>query len=140
MASITETARLFFDACETGKGWAGCKAYCTPQATFSAQSKSLATITTIEQYADWLKGAITTTLTDATYEVKSFATDNERQNVCAYAIFKATHLAGGPVPPTGQSTASDYVYMMQFAGDKITHLTKIWNSGFALNQLGWTEQ
>jgi hypothetical protein len=26
--SITETARVFFDACETGKGWAGCSAYC----------------------------------------------------------------------------------------------------------------
>jgi len=28
--SITETARAFFDACETGKGWAVCGAYCQP--------------------------------------------------------------------------------------------------------------
>ncbi len=28
--SITETARAFFDACETGKGWAVCSAYCQP--------------------------------------------------------------------------------------------------------------
>ena len=34
MASITGVAEAFFAACETGKGWEGCKAYCTPNATF----------------------------------------------------------------------------------------------------------
>ena len=34
MASITATAKEFFDACETGKGWEGCKTYCTADATF----------------------------------------------------------------------------------------------------------
>jgi len=29
--SITQTARDFFDACETGKGWAACSAYCQPR-------------------------------------------------------------------------------------------------------------
>ena len=38
MASIIPTAKSFFAACETGKGWAVCKAYCTPDATFSAQA------------------------------------------------------------------------------------------------------
>ena len=28
MSSIRETAEQFFDACETGKGWDGCQAYC----------------------------------------------------------------------------------------------------------------
>ena len=37
MAPIKNTAKQFFDACETGKGWAGCKQYCHPAATFSAQ-------------------------------------------------------------------------------------------------------
>jgi hypothetical protein len=26
---------------------------------------------------------------------------------------------------------------MQFQGDKIVHMTKIWNAGYALKQLGW---
>jgi hypothetical protein len=26
---------------------------------------------------------------------------------------------------------------MQFDGDKIRHMTKIWNDGFSLKQLGW---
>jgi ketosteroid isomerase-like protein len=136
MASITETAKAFFDACETGKGWEACKAYCSPDATFAAQAEPLVDVKTLEQYTDWVKGLMAV-LTNATYEVKSFATDTERNNVCAYAVFSGTHLAGGPVPPTGKSTKSDYVYVMQFSADKIVHMTKIWHSGLALKELGW---
>jgi hypothetical protein len=39
MASVTEVADKFFQACETGKGWDGCKSYCTANATFSAQAE-----------------------------------------------------------------------------------------------------
>ena len=42
------------------------------------------------------------------------------------------------MPPTGKSVEGDYVYVMQFDGDKIRHLTKIWNDGISLQQLGWT--
>ena len=136
MSSITEAAQSFFEACEQGKGWAACKAYCTPDATFIAQAEPLADVKTVEQYAEWMKGLMTV-LTDGSYEVKSFATDTQRNNVCAYAVFTGTHLAGGPCPPTGKTTKSDYVYVMQFDGGKITHMTKIWNSGFALKELGW---
>lgn len=136
MASITETAKAFFEACEAGKGWEACKAYCSPDATFAAQAEPLVDVKTLQQYTDWMKGLMTV-LTDATYEVKSFATDTERNNVCAYAVFSGTHLAGGPVPPTGKSTKSDYVYVMQFNGDKIVHMTKIWHLGLAMKELGW---
>jgi DUF438 domain-containing protein len=34
---------------------------------------------------------------------------------------------GGPVPPT----------VMDFDDDKIRHMTKIWNAGFAMRELGW---
>jgi hypothetical protein len=30
MSNITAVAEQFFEACETGKGWEGCHAYCTP--------------------------------------------------------------------------------------------------------------
>jgi len=75
MAPIKNTAKQFFDACETGKGWAGCKQYCHPAATFSAQA--------------------------------------------------------------GARVEADYVYAMQFDGDRIRHMTKIWNDGISLKQLGW---
>ena len=44
---------------------------------------------------------------------------------------------GGPCPPTGKSVSTDYVYVMDFEGDKIRHMTKIWHSGLALKALGW---
>ena len=50
MSTITDTARLFFDTCETGKGWAGCSAYCAPNATFAAQAEPLADVKTLQQY------------------------------------------------------------------------------------------
>jgi len=35
--SITDVAEAFFDACETGKGWEVCRAYCTPNADREAK-------------------------------------------------------------------------------------------------------
>ncbi len=138
-ASITETARAFFDALDTGQGWEACSAYCRPDATFAAQAEPLAEIHTLADYAEWMKGMMSL-LPDGRYEMKSFATDPERQSVAAYAVFHGTHTGeGGPVPPTGKSASSDYVYVMEFEGDKIRHLTKIWNASWALRQLGWAD-
>lgn len=137
MASISETAEQFFVACETGKGWEGRKAHCTPGATFSAQAEPLADVQTLQQYCDWMRGLLSF-VPDGGYELKSFATDEKRRNVSAYAVFKGTHSGqGGPCPPTGKSVATDYVYVMQFEGDRIAHMTKIWHSGLAVKQLGW---
>jgi predicted ester cyclase len=110
--SITDVAQAFFDACETGKGWEACRAYCTPNATFSAQAEPLLDVKTLAQYTDWMKGMLTV-LPDGRYEVKSFATDNARNNVAAYGVFYGTHTGqGGPVPPTGRKISTDYVYIM----------------------------
>jgi len=136
--SITTTARAFFDALDTGQGWEACSAYCHPNATFAAQAEPLAEIGTLADYAEWMKGMMSIA-PDGRYEMKSFATDPERHNVTAYAVFQATHTGeGGPVPPTGKSASTDYVYVMDFAGGRIRHMTKIWNDGWALRQLGWT--
>jgi predicted ester cyclase len=123
-------------ACETGKGWEGCKAYCKPDVTFSAQAEPLADVRTLQAYADWMQATVKM-LPDARYELKSFATDDERANVTAYAVFSGTHTGEGGPPPTGKRTSSDYVYSMDFDGDKIRHMTKIWNAGWAMKELGW---
>jgi len=135
--SITTTAEAFFEACETGKGWEVCRAYCTPNATFSAQAEPLLDVKTLAQYTDWMKGMMTV-MPDARYEVKSFAADDVRNNIAVYGVFHATHTGpGGPVPPTGRRISTDYVYVMEFDGGKIAHMTKIWNAGLALRELGW---
>jgi predicted ester cyclase len=137
MSAIKDQAERFFDACETGKGWAECQQYCHPKATFSAQAGALADVKTLEAYTDWMKGLFTP-VPDGRYEVRSFAVDEGRQNAIAYGIFSGTHTGeGGPVAPTGKRVAADYVYVMQFDGDRISHMTKIWNDTYSLTQLGW---
>ncbi len=137
MSSIKESAEQFFDACETGKGWDVCKEFCHPDASFSAQAGALADVDTLESYTEWTKGLLTP-IPDGRYELRSFAVDEERHNVSAFSIFRGTHTGeGGPVPPTGNSVAADYVYVMNFDGDRIRHMTKIWNDAISLQQLGW---
>jgi steroid delta-isomerase-like uncharacterized protein len=134
---IRDVAERFFEACETGKGWEGCQQHCHEGATFSAQADALSGIDTLEGYTDWMKGLFTP-IPDASYEVRSFAVDEARSNVAAYGVFRGTHTGdGAPVPPTGKRLEADYVYVMQFDGDRIRHMTKIWNDGFSLKQLGW---
>jgi predicted ester cyclase len=137
MSSIKETAERFFEKCESGKGWQGCEQYCHPGATFSAQTDALADVTTLEAYTEWMKGLMKI-LPDGAAEVRSFADDEMRNNVAAFGVFRGTHTGeGGPVPPTGKSAEADYVYVMYFDGDKIRHMTKIWNDGITMRQLGW---
>lgn len=137
MSTITSIALKFFEACESGQGWAVCNAWCTPGATFAAQAEPLADVRSLEQYTEWMRGLLSF-VPDGRYELQSFATDEERSNVAAYAVFRGTHTGqGGPCPPTGRSVASDYVYVMFFSGDKIRHVQKIWNAGLAMRELGW---
>ena len=137
MSRILEQAKLFFDACETGKGWEECKAYSHPEATFSAQADALSGIQTVEGYCEWMKGLLTP-IPDGRYELKCLAADEERNCVAAFAVFHGTQTGpGGPGEPTGNAVEADYVYAMQFDGDRIRHMTKIWNDTISLKQLGW---
>jgi predicted ester cyclase len=132
-----ETAQAFFDACETGKGWDVCQQWCQPGATFSCQADALADTKNLAGYADWMKGLLTP-IPDGHYKLTAFAMDQARGTVVAAAEFHGTQTGeGGPVPPTGKSVVSDYAYVMQFDGDKISHMTKIWNDVQALRGLGW---
>ena len=137
MSAILDSARMFFDACETGKGWEGCKEYCHSDATFSAQAAAIAEIETLEGYCEWMKGLLTP-IPNGRYELKFFAADDERSCVAAFAIFHGTQTGpGGPGEPTGNTVAADYVYAMEFDGGQIRHMTKIWNDTISLQQLGW---
>lgn len=130
-------AKLFFEACETGKGWEGCKPYCHPDATFSAQAAALSGIDDLQGYTEWMKGLLTP-VPDGRYELKFLGEDEERNCVSAFAVFHGTQTGpGGPGEPTGNTVAADYVYAMQFDGNLIRHMTKIWNDTISLQQLGW---
>jgi predicted ester cyclase len=135
--SITDTARKLFDACESGKGWAACKPYCHEGATFGAQADALAGVTTLEQYTDWMAGMYAFA-PDASYEVHAFAADENTNRVMGFGTFRATHTGeGGPVPPTGKRVEAQYVYVMDFDGERVRHMTKVWNDGHSFKQIGW---
>lgn len=135
--SNKQAARDFFEACETGQGWQTCRQWCHDDATFSAQAESLADVSTLEGYTEWMKGLLVP-MPDGHYELKSFAEDAEQGNVTAAAVFHGTHTVdAGNGDPTGKSVAADYVYVMDFEDGKIRHMTKIWNDSHSLKQLGW---
>jgi predicted ester cyclase len=135
--TISKTAREFFEACESGQGWAVCKKWCHEGATFSCQADALAEVTNLSAYTEWTKGLLGP-IPDGNYELKAFAADEDRGAVVAAAVFHGTNTGdGGPVPPTGKKVASDYVYIMNFDGPKIRHMTKVWHDGNALRALGW---
>lgn len=139
--SAYDNARKFFVACEAPDGWAGCAPYVAEGATFKAQSEPIADMDSVEAYAEWMKGFGTVTAPGATYTLHASAWDEENRTALFFATYHATHSGeGGPVPPTGQSTNSDYVYAVTMgADDKVVHMTKIWNAPWALRELGWAD-
>ena len=138
MSKVLEPASKFFEACETGQGWDACKAFCSEGATFSAQAGALSEISSLEGYCEWMKGLLTP-IPDGRYELKFFAADDEDKSVAAVAVFHGTQTGpGGPVPPTNKTISADYVYHMEFDGDRIKHMTKVWNDTISLQQLGWS--
>lgn len=138
-SGLRQSAIAFFEACEAGKGWEGCKEFCTPDASFDAQSGALAEVKTLEGYCDWIVGLMEM-IPNKSYELKGFAVDQERKCALGYAVFRGTHTGqGGALPPTAKSAQSDYVYHIKFNDDgKVIHMDKIWNDGMAFAQLGWT--
>jgi hypothetical protein len=137
MSNISAVAGQFFEACEAGKGWEVCQAYCTPNASFSAQAEPLADMRTLREYTNWMNGLLTF-MPDGRYMSLSRLPPTTNETASAPMAFLGHPCrSGGPRPPTGKSTTTDYVYVMDFDGDKIRHMTKIWNAGWAVKELGW---
>ncbi len=134
--NMIETASAFFEACETGKGWDGCRAFSNHDASFSCQADALADTVTPAAYADWMKGLLGP-IPDGRYELKAFAADETRNMVVAAAVFHGSNTEQGPVPATGKTVASDYVYAIRMDAGKVRHMTKVWNDSYALRALGW---
>ncbi len=122
---IFETAEKFFEACETGKGWEGCAEYCTDDASFAAEAVALEEIKTLEGYAEWMR-VLFDRVSDVSYEVKGFAADEPRDVVLAFGVFKGTPIGDGEQ----KSFSTNYVYSIEFEGEKIGHVTKIWNDTY----------
>jgi hypothetical protein len=136
------TALKFFEACETNKGWEGCEQYVSNEdAPFKVQADALKDISTIQGYTEWVKAFGTTTAPGSTYELHLGSFDEKTRKAVFVATYHAKHTGeGGPVEPTNKEMHTDYVYVIDMnAEDKIIGMSKIWNDGFALKQVGWIE-
>jgi hypothetical protein len=137
--SSFENANFFFHNCESSKGWDFCKEFVANNANFIAQCEPLAEVTDVKTYVDWMEGLGTTTMPGCRYEIHASAFDESTQTALFFATFIGTHSGeGGPVPPTNKTTHSHYVYTLKMNGEgKVERVTKIWNSSWALRELGW---
>ena len=137
--SAFDTATRFFHACESLEGWDGCKQYVAPDAGFVAQSDALAETDTVEGYTEWMAGLGLNLMPGCGYELHASSYDEATRTALFFATFKGTHTGeGGPVPPTNKQTNSHYVYALTLDdNDLVSGMVKIWNSSWALNELGW---
>ena len=137
--SAFDNATSFFHACESLKGWDGCKQYVAADAPFSAQSEPLVDVKTVQGYVDWAKDFGSITAKGSSYDLHASAYDEKSKTALFFATFTGSHVGeGGPVPPTHKTTNSHYVYILTMNGDdKVARMTKVWNAPWAMNELGW---
>jgi hypothetical protein len=134
-----ENASAFFHNCESAKGWEACKDYVAEKAKFNAQCEPLIEVTAIKDYVEWMAGLGTITMPSCSYELHASAYDEGNNTALFFATFTGTHSGeGGPIPPTNKTTNSHYVYSLKMNDEgKVESMTKIWNSSWALGELGW---
>lgn len=138
MNSIAKTALAFFEACESGKGWQGCRDYCHSDAAFDVQALSQEDLRTVRAYSESVPHLLDI-IPDACYDVVSVATDEALQAVFLFTRFRGSHIGiDVPVAATGNVVISDCVYIMWMKGGKVSRVTKVWNDAHAAIQLGWS--
>ncbi|MEH0155414.1 ester cyclase [Limibacter armeniacum] len=134
-----ENAKTFFHNCESAKGWEACQEYVSENAEFHAQSEPLAEMTKVQEYVNWVEGLSNVTMPGCSYKLHAAAYDKENNTAIFYSTFTGTHKGeGGPTPPTGKTTNTHYVYALKMNDEgKVESMTKIWNSTWAMRELGW---
>lgn len=137
--SAFDNATKFFHACESLKGWEGCKQYVAPGAPFTAQSEPLVDVNSVEAYTEWMAAVGKNPLKGCSYDLHASSYDEGNKTAIFFATFTGTHVGeGGPVPPTHKRTVTDYVYVLTMNGDgQVAKMLKVWNAPWALKELGW---
>jgi hypothetical protein len=136
-----EVATQFFHACESAKGWDGCKAFVADDARFSAQCEPLTEVESIQEYADGLKNFCEILAPGSSYDLHASSFDEVTRKALFFATFNGVHTGeGGPIPPTGKETHTHYVYIITMNKEsKVQHLQKVWNASWSMRELGWMD-
>jgi hypothetical protein len=134
-----EIATNFFHACESLKGWEGCREYVKKNASFSAQCEPLVGIDTVEGYCEWMASFGSITTPGATYDLHTSSYDEATGSAIFFGTFTGKHTGkGGPVEPTQKETKTHYVYILTMNADnQVEKMVKVWNAPWAMKELGW---
>lgn len=137
-----DTAVAFFHACESAKGWEGCREYAEPDASFPSAVEAFTGVETLREYCDGIQASFTTTFVGSDYALVAAGYDAERRVALLQAVSYAVHTGeGGPVPPTHKKAEIPFVYALEFTpAGKIAHLEKIYDQAASLRALGWPEK
>jgi hypothetical protein len=137
--NLFDNAKRFFEACESAQGWQGCKQYVQDGAIFNAQSEPLVELNDVKGYCEWVADFGNIISPQGSYTLHTSSFDNSTNTAIFFATFHAKHTGeGGPVPPTGKSVDTHYVYILAMSEEgKVSHMTKVWNAPWAMKALGW---
>ena len=92
--SAFDNAAQFFHACETARGWAGCKQYVAANASFTAQSIPLEGIDTVEAYCEWMANFGNNIVPGCSYDVHASAYDETNATAIFFATFSGRDVIG----------------------------------------------
>lgn len=123
--TIRRIAQDFIEACESGAGWDACHHWCTPQAEFASQLEDLCDINDLETYCDWIRTK-RAAQPGGRFELQDLAVDKVSRTVIASAVFHGTQ----DEAKTRKDGAvdRDYSFVLQLTGNRISHMTKLWNN------------
>jgi hypothetical protein len=108
-------------------------------APFICQAAALDGVDTIKAWADWMVNFGTNIAPGCSATVHSVAWDADNKTAHYFATFHAKHTGdGGPLPATNQETNTHYNYVLVMNDDdKCVSMTKVWNDGYCLKEMGW---
>jgi len=95
-----------------------------------------------EEYADWrasMRDRAVEAAPDCKWVLEHASWDKDKRTIACYGVASGTHTGpGGPVPATGRSVASEYVYILHVdETGRFDRMTLVWNAGWAMRELGW---
>ena len=119
--------------------WSDIEDLVATDAPFDCQAPALKDVTTVKGWYDWMTNFNANIAPGCKPTNVIFAYDEDSNTCLMDATYTATHTGdGGPVPATNKSTATHYCYRIKMNADKkVESMTKIWNDGFCLSELGW---
>lgn len=132
-------AKKVFECIDTAKTFDTISEYVEEDATFNCQAAAMNDLNTVKDYSDWMVDFGIQTVPGYTYDVHYCAWDENTKTAMYFATFHATHTGpGGPVEPTNKTMHANYTYCAVMNEDnKITEMTKVWNDGYSMTEIGW---